>query len=863
MKKLLFILFVCLPPFLGEAQTTYYISNEGSTGNNGTSTSTTWPLSKVNSTTFFPGDQILFKRGETFVGSITVSQSGNSGNPITYGAYGSGANPVFNGLTSVTSWTNLGGNIWESSGAVSTLPTLKLVLINGVNTPMGSTPNRDAFYPFLPNYFTIDSHTGTGNGATTITSSSLTTNWAGADVVVRVNHWTLDKEPITSQSGTTLSFTGQTTSDPITDGWGFWIQNDPRTLDVQNEWYYNPSTKKIRIYSTSAPTNVQVTTVDTMFYAHVQDYITIDHIDFKGTNTSPIVFSACNHPTVTNCTIQYSGETALEAQNTSNNLTVDNCTFADIGGAGIWNTDGGSNWTLTNNTFKRMDLVSVIKNNDYTNAPIEIFAPNSLVQYNSVDSTAYEGIHFRGNNVQIRNNLVNHTSMLRDDGGGIYTGFTGETGKIIDGNIVLNSIGNARGVGTADAAGNGIYMDGLADGITVTNNTVAFIKSAGIFLNNDTAMSVHDNTVLDAGGADFTKGALMIQTYNGAPYASYQRNMNVTNNIFFQKRANQVDVFYYTASDGTNTLADFGVLDSNWYAKATDTTYSIIATSSGSNYQNLTFTGWQTFSGKEAHGHYLNQLVDTNNIKFVYNASKADSVVALGANYKDVKGATYNGTITLQPYSSAILIYNSPLTSPPSISISADQTITVDSTGVSAVGTAASGETITGYAWTVTSGTGTFGSPTSASTTVTGLSSGANVLRCTVTQTDGQTAYKEVTITVNFPAPTANAGTDQTITLPASSANLSGSGTVASGQTPSYLWTKVSGSGTQIITGNTTLTPTVSGMTVAGDYVFQLKVTQTDNQFATSTVTVHVNPAVTPQQPYVLFPVPIKVIQLH
>jgi hypothetical protein len=36
-------------------------------------------------------------------------------------------------------------------------------------------------------------------------------------------------------------------------------------------------------------------------------------------------------------------------------------------------------------------------------------------------------------------------------------------------------------------------------------------------------------------------------------------------------------------------------------------------------------------------------------------------------------------------------------------------------------------------------------------------------------------------------------------------------------------------------------------MTTAGDYVYQLKVTQTDSQFATSTVTITVNPAVIPQ----------------
>lgn len=257
-----------------------------------------------------------------------------------------------------------------------------------------------------------------------------------------------------------------------------------------------------------------------------------------------------------------------------------------------------------------------------------------------------------------------------------------------------------------------------------------------------------------------------------------------------------------------------------------------------------------TFSGN-AVTHYINSGNLNSNPLFVSSSDlhlQAGSP-AIGAAYPYGYGSDIGGYQYVAP--------------PPNISISANQTITVSNTSVSAVGTAASGEVITGYAWTVSSGTGTFGSPTSASTTVTGLSSGANVLRCTVTQTDGQTAYKEVTITVNFPAPTANAGANQTITLPVSSANLSGSATVAPGQTATYLWTKVSGSGTQIITGNTTLTPSVSGMTTSGDYVFQLKVTQTDNQFATSTVTVHVNPSVTPQQPYVIFPVPIKVIQLR
>src|ERR1700712_4185143 len=97
--------------------TTYYISTSGNDANNGTSTSTPWKtLTKLNS--FFsslkPGDNVLLNRGNVFYGSITVNKNGSSGAPITIGAYGTGAQPVVTGFTTVSSWTNLGSNIWES-----------------------------------------------------------------------------------------------------------------------------------------------------------------------------------------------------------------------------------------------------------------------------------------------------------------------------------------------------------------------------------------------------------------------------------------------------------------------------------------------------------------------------------------------------------------------------------------------------------------------------------------------------------------------------------------------------------------------------------------------------------------------------
>ncbi|RSK49836.1 PKD domain-containing protein [Hymenobacter rigui] len=91
--------------------------------------------------------------------------------------------------------------------------------------------------------------------------------------------------------------------------------------------------------------------------------------------------------------------------------------------------------------------------------------------------------------------------------------------------------------------------------------------------------------------------------------------------------------------------------------------------------------------------------------------------------------------------------------------------------------------------------------------------------------------------------PTANAGPDQTITLPTSAATLAGSGSDPDGTISSYAWSQSSGPNTAVFSSTTVAAPTVSGL-VAGSYVFSLVVK--DNAGASSPadqVTVTVNPA--------------------
>ncbi len=93
----------------------------------------------------------------------------------------------------------------------------------------------------------------------------------------------------------------------------------------------------------------------------------------------------------------------------------------------------------------------------------------------------------------------------------------------------------------------------------------------------------------------------------------------------------------------------------------------------------------------------------------------------------------------------------------------------------------------------------------------------------------------------NIP-PVANAGADKTITLPTSNVSLNGSGTDADGTISSYLWTKISGPASAVISNTTSANTTVTSLS-QGIYLFELKVTDNKGAAARDTMQVTVNKA--------------------
>ncbi len=199
-----------------------------------------------------------------------------------------------------------------------------------------------------------------------------------------------------------------------------------------------------------------------------------------------------------------------------------------------------------------------------------------------------------------------------------------------------------------------------------------------------------------------------------------------------------------------------------------------------------------------------------------------------------------------------------PTNQAPVANAGADQAITLPTNQVSLTGTGTDADgTISSYAWIKVSGPAgeTITTASSANTSVTGLVAGVYVFRLTVTDNNGAVGSDEVQVIVstasgNMP-PAANAGIDQTITLPTNQVSLTGSGTDPDGTITAYAWTKIFGPAGETITSPSTSNTTVTGL-VAGVYVFRLTVTDNLGATGNDNVQVTVNSS-TPTGIYDLF----------
>jgi parallel beta-helix repeat protein len=586
---------------LQASATNYYISNAGSDAANGLTTGTSWQtIAKVNASSFSPGDQILFKSGDTWIEKFIMPSSGSIGNPIIISSYGTGLKPLITGFQTLTGLSD-SSHVW-STIATSSANNLNIAQIDGRIRCKGRYPNTG----YLAAYgFQL-------NPTTWVKLGGTPPNYVGGELVIRDVSWITDVRKITSQNIDTIFFQKALTYYPSFLN-SYFLQNMVKFLDVQYEWAYDSTSKKFSYYSTTTPTDVKISTIDTLVRLVNRNYITFDNIKFTGSNMSTIQLDTANHITIQNCSFDAIGKNAITA--IGSNTVIINDSLTNIQNNGIYIQRNSDTVTITNCYMKNIGMIE--GNVDIDAIPISISATRTLITYNRIDSAGYLALRFAGPNSRASNNYVSNFCNLRTDGGGIYTYGNYASVDTISNNIITNGAGQ-------NFIAAGIYMDDNSSGFLINNNTITNCNLYGIFLHNASNMTVTNNTISNGLG-----NPLGIQ--GGTP--SY----NVKSNIFYSPVAG--NYLLNTSNPGTS-------IDSNYYlASATD---SIIY--NGAKY---TLAGWNLATTNESHG-VVGLPANTTGVLY-FNPTVADLIIPLNGIYVDTKKNIYNYSITLHPYTSAIL----------------------------------------------------------------------------------------------------------------------------------------------------------------------------------------------------------------
>ncbi len=650
---------VCVFRLRADAASYYFSASDGDdtrTSTQAQSPATPWktlPKLLAYYSSLAPGDNVLFKRGDTFIGTLST-HSGSAGSPINYGAYGTGANPVISGFIPLSSWTLSSGNIYY---ATLDVPRLQIVTLDNIVKGMGRYPNTG----FLQ--YTASSGNASISGPTV---GDLPFDPTGGEAVVKKWRYILDRHTITSRAANTLNIStsadfGSNKSNVPTNSNGYFIQSHLSTLDQEGEWYYDNAANRFYMHfgrGTPKGGTVQVGSVDSTIAANGKSYMTFTNLQLTGANVHGINVEYADHVDIKSCTFTKIGGDAIKCLQGGGYITVSGCTMTDCLSGGVSCEVGTNNVTVTNCSISNVHQIAGMgKSGDGVGTGISLFGNAVTATDNVIRNVGYCGIAFYdGNNVSILRNKIDGYCNVKDDGGGIYSyGLTSQafTNRIIQNNTILNGIGNLEGIGAYTSYQNygsahAIYLDGHTSQLTVTSNVVAHSAGSGIFLNNNPSNTITNNVVYDC-----FHGLMMLNLNGGI------RNVTFTGNIIVAKTTGQyvINVETYIAP---SDISNFGTFNNNIYARPIDDHATIRIDNrqgGGVVITNMSLATWKsTYALDTASKKAFASVGNTRDLRFEYNATSSPVNIALDRKYCDIMGKPFSRTLRLAPYNAKVLL---------------------------------------------------------------------------------------------------------------------------------------------------------------------------------------------------------------
>lgn len=612
----------------------YYISNQGSDANNGNTETTSWKsMDKINQSRLQEGDSILFRRGESFYGTLIIK-----GNNITVASYGAGKNkPTLSGSSALNQRWMYNNGTWAYSFAENKPAEIRGVVYNKERLPLSRMPNKDQDhgYFFIDKLYSNESFSGLQKGS-----------WSGSEVIVRTERYRWVHSIVKHQNGQVINITPGPADQKLKAGFAFFFVNNINAIDKEGEWAYDK-------------------TKGTLYVKESKDFAVNDLFFIKQNYVIEVNASAAVH--IHDLKIEHAGRAGIKIQN-STSVTVQNVDMEDIAGNGLTvATSTGVN--IKDNLIDHVawsgiavdtkSSKAIVTGNTITNigeeefavrktfAGIDCNAPLSRIENNRIKNTGYAGIISAGRQNVIKRNIIDSVCLLLNDNGGIYlnNNINDVAGSVVEENFVAHAIGELAGAPSSRNLANGIYLDVKSHDVTVINNTVEEVNGSGIFLNYTNGnIKIQYNTIWKSGESE-----IYIAGHTVAPHLEIVDNTLVAPDKP-QKHYHLISSTY-TAK---YSLPEIGVIERNKFLNA-DTALSQI---------NMAFKGSNRslFKSNEMPGLFkatedkTNAAHAQNKPVLISNKSNTSRKIALpGGNYTDAENKSFTGEIELAPFQSKVL----------------------------------------------------------------------------------------------------------------------------------------------------------------------------------------------------------------
>ena len=692
--------------------TTYYVSSsQGNDSFNGLSDATPFAsIGKVNGLTLAAGDNVLFRCGDTWRAEMLVlTRSGSSGSPITYSSYPPQCpdKPVLSGSREISGWSLYSTNIYmadlSAGGNGGSFPLgINQLFRNGERLPLGRWPNLgtdDGGINYHNGYAVIDGQPA-GNR---LTDNQLpAASWTGGTVHIKGMRWYILNRVITAASATSLTLNSDAGCwGGNCTGWGYFINNHLQTLDRTGEWYYDSATSRVYLYSDSGipgPGEIEGSVIlkdDERYWGLVLlgrdlnehiSHVVIDNLaiinSFRNGISTPTNLKASENSylTIRNTEIRNMDSTGIKLATwvyapTDGRLAGwrggHHQEIADtlIDGANHFGIDTYSRESLfTGNTIKNIGVIDNLgqsglgcgddgsggactESGDGFRIKVDKAADtghsNSLTT-NRLEAIAYNGVDIFGHDNSLVENVIDRPCITKGDCGGVRSYGSGSLSSTavydltLRDNIILDSEGNTDGAHPTyrPLFGFGLYIDNYSRNVAADGNTIARCTSHGILYQNSSG-TVTANTL-----------------YNNVNDISWGAQLHITSGSTVTTARDNI---LYGLQDRARSLstetANLSGSDRNYFFNPYD------ETTIASGGAERTLAGWQTYSGMDGNSvkNWFTLEDGTPPLSELFvNDTASVATMSLGnRRYLDLDRNPVESSLTLQPYSSRVLVFDS------------------------------------------------------------------------------------------------------------------------------------------------------------------------------------------------------------